>query len=468
MALRLLAVPIVVLSLLVPTACTKVGAESESHDASPDASDSSPGTGSESESDIPRICLSDNRHQKSNSFVGTCSLDGSCDDPLIRDGTVISSTVLRVIAHRMARDDGSGAVPEQAIADTIAQTNTDLSPYGIELRLEAVRTHSSDEHYCVGAPEPGSETWLDNISAMKFVYAESPETSLNLYVSCIEIGSLGLLEGFATFPWDPEHDSIGGGIWLADSSVGVGRGVLTHEVGHVLGLWHTYHGVTETAPCSDCYEPASGQESDLRGDLVSDTDATPRVTTCSDPLGVDCVGTPWPTTGVWTNYMGAAPESCRTVMTPQQTSRAHCWLGSELPGWKITDTEFCSDGLDNDSDALIDCDDPDCDQSFQCITCPGGSFQGTLSKRNRSDAFEYSIYQGAGPYSAELIHDSGLMELTLERRSGVKWVSVHGPSDQITVTSIPGRHRWKVSYVTGTGPYDICIESPITETPTPL
>lgn len=78
---------------------------------------------------------------------------------------------------------------------------------------------------------------------------------------------------------------------------------LIHELGHVLGLWHIHHGVSEIECTSQCYELEASMES---GDLCSDTRPTPTNYHCTDPSATPVCGKKIFTDTPFNNYMGYA------------------------------------------------------------------------------------------------------------------------------------------------------------------
>jgi hypothetical protein len=168
------------------------------------------------------------------------------------------------------------------------------------------------------------------MNAMKDAYAESPTQFLNIFVSRMDERTL---DGYARFPWESVALTDLGGLWLNAEAMGNGSHTITHEMGHCLGLWHTFHGVRPEEgiqPCSDCYEFASGFEADRRGDFCSDTRSLPEWYECFNPPGADCEGTSWGATPL-NNFMGYSWD-CMTRFTDQQRLRMHCWTAANLRG----------------------------------------------------------------------------------------------------------------------------------------
>lgn len=143
-----------------------------------------------------------------------------------------------------------------------------------------------------------------------------PDHYINVYVNSCD----GFL-GWAYFPYGNMAGSDMDGIVIAYGSVpgsggsfGLGR-TLSHELGHYLGLYHTFGGTSDadetTCPFGDCY---------TNGDLICDThpEETPSSGctdrgTCGDPDSIH-------------NFLNYTRDSCMTEFTDEQAIRLRCTL----------------------------------------------------------------------------------------------------------------------------------------------
>ncbi|MCA9727710.1 MAG: PKD domain-containing protein, partial [Candidatus Eisenbacteria bacterium] len=212
-----------------------------------------------------------------------------------------------VAVHVVRSNSGSWDVTNTQINDQIAVLNAAYAGTNFQFTLASVdRTNNStwSQH------TPGSSAE----SAMKSALAISPATTLNLY-SC-NIGG-GLL-GYATFPWSyPETSYMHGVVCLYSSLPGGSAApynlgdTATHEIGHFLGLYHTFQG-----GCNG------------NGDYVSDTpaEASPAYgcpagrNTCSGP-GSDPIY----------NFMDYTDDACMFEFTSGQSSRMDAQMAVYRP-----------------------------------------------------------------------------------------------------------------------------------------
>jgi hypothetical protein len=194
----------------------------------------------------------------------------------------------------------NGDVPQSMIDDQIDVLNAAYAGTGFSFTLAGVtRTTNS--------------SWYNNCdassveSAMKAALAVDPANNLNIY-TCNPGG--GLL-GWAYFPNSaPESDDIHGVVLLDASLPGGGASPYdegdtgTHEVGHWLGLYHTFQG-----GCSGS------------GDGVSDTPSE-RSSAFGCPVGRDtCAGRKHPGEDPIFNFMDYTDDFCMYEFSAGQATR---------------------------------------------------------------------------------------------------------------------------------------------------
>ncbi|KAJ8521046.1 hypothetical protein ONZ45_g2215 [Pleurotus djamor] len=219
--------------------------------------------------------------------------------PLVYTSTL--SIIQRAVETSLHRD--------AQISQQISVLNTDYNTSGISFTLASTTRTVNADWFSRSAPPPNS-TYQD---AMKAALKVGDAKSLNIYTVGFdkiegEDAEGGLL-GYSTIPAEYENNPVNDGVVILYSTLpggstqgfNMGR-TLTHEVGHWLGLYHTFEG--------GCTGP---------GDYVDDTPAEayssqgcPRDRdTCPDELGDDPI----------TNYMDYSVDSCMDHFTPGQASR---------------------------------------------------------------------------------------------------------------------------------------------------
>lgn len=217
----------------------------------------------------------------------------------------VSSGVVDVYFHVVNNGSGiaNGDISTQMINDQITVLSQAFAPSGWTFNLVSTNRTTNATWYnnCYGSSE----------TAMKNALHQGTADDLNIY-TCNPSG--GIL-GYATFPSSYNSAPLKDGVVLLYSSLPGGSAVPynlgdtgTHEVGHWMGLYHTFQG-----GCAR--NAASG------GDLVSDTPAE-KSAAFGCPTGRDsCTGNRFPGNDPIENFMDYTDDSCMFQFSGGQDTR---------------------------------------------------------------------------------------------------------------------------------------------------
>lgn len=256
------------------------------------------------------------------------SAAGDCDGwgQVIRDeyqpGDLLE---IPVVVHVIHRNNGVGRINESAVYSQIDVLNQDFGAFpnspggsGFDTGIRFVLADKDPQ----GNPHSGitytaNDQWFeDAFEATRTAFGKAlgwdPERYLNVYVNSGG-GALGYV---VNMPWMVNGDPADEGVVVAYDAFGVdpqlapfdlGR-TATHEVGHYLGLEHTFSDFCDSG---DCYSS---------GDFLCDTEAhTAPNEAC---FATQSCGSRDPIE----NYMNYTPDSCMTTFSQEQAVRMRCSL----------------------------------------------------------------------------------------------------------------------------------------------
>ena len=213
------------------------------------------------------------------------------------------SATVNVYVHVINNGNGikNGDVPLAMITDQIQVLNEAFASTGFSFNLAGIDRTTNASWYTMS---PGSTEEKQAKAALRVGSADD----LNIYTA----NPGGGLLGWATFPNSYSKQPTMDGVVVLFSSLPGGSAVpyhlgdtATHEVGHWLGLYHTFQG--------GCNEK--------RGDFVSDTPAE-RSPAFGCPVGRDsCAGSRFPGLDPIENFMDYTDDACMDRFSAGQDTR---------------------------------------------------------------------------------------------------------------------------------------------------
>jgi hypothetical protein len=233
------------------------------------------------------------------------------DEPVAIEAAVSIPVVFHVI-YKETTVNGTlvrtGYVSTTRLENQIKVLNAAYAGSGITFTLRSIDRVKNSTWFAMSMGSPAEQT-------AKAALAVDPAHVLNIYTA----GPANNVLGWAYFPWSYAENHVMHGLVLLHSTLPGGSAkpynlgdTATHELGHYLGLFHTFQG--------GCKAP---------GDYVSDTfdEATPAYgcpqlrDTCPTP-GLD---------PVW-NFMDYTDDACMTGFTSGQSARLRWALATYKRG----------------------------------------------------------------------------------------------------------------------------------------
>ena len=227
------------------------------------------------------------------------------------------AVVIPIAVHVLATGPapGDGNVPDSQIEAQIDVLNASFQPYGFQF-VRALTTRTVNASWARRLTDGSSAE-----RAMKRALSHDPARFLNLYVTDAASDFLG----WATLPYGPSETDTYDGVVLDRETLPGGSfepfnlgDTGTHEVGHWLGLYHTFN---EDAPAGDACAGAGDEVDDTPVEALPARGCPTSRDSCPALPGLDPV----------TNFMDYSDDACMVEFTSGQATRMRALTASFRP-----------------------------------------------------------------------------------------------------------------------------------------
>lgn len=216
---------------------------------------------------------------------------------------------LRIYFHVIRSSSGTGGVSISNVESAYSRLNNDFNSHGIYFFWDGNIDYIDSDSYYNNVPNTNIFNVNNHVIGIDiYLFPSSTNCSFTGKANGVGMNSEYLVVG-----------NISGTPACVTSTV-------SHEMGHVLNLWHTHHGTyNEGGNDNPCPELVNGSNSSTCGDYVEDTPADPML---SGNVNGNCVYTGTGTDANNQAYnpdvdliMSYAPKSCRTRFSTKQGER---------------------------------------------------------------------------------------------------------------------------------------------------
>ncbi|MBI2425066.1 MAG: hypothetical protein HYV27_19735 [Candidatus Hydrogenedentes bacterium] len=229
-----------------------------------------------------------------------------------------------VVVHVIMNTNGDGALSDAMILSQIDVLNEDFLALpassgadGTDVQIEFyLATEDPDGQPTTGITRSTNNDWFDDVANYKSVLAWDTHRYLNIYTN-----TAGGALGYAILPQYNAAGNSQDGVVILHAAFGKDSGFVpydlgrtaTHEVGHYLGLLHTFESGCDDAAAPGCYNTA---------DLICDTNPEAFENYGCPAAATSCNASPDPIH----NYMDYTDDACMFEFTPEQARRMRCSL----------------------------------------------------------------------------------------------------------------------------------------------